>query len=66
MILFLEQHTGAPTVHLDFSGIREIGEGFDDQLFKVFASSHSHIDLQPINCNQAILAMVGRAERTTR
>ena len=59
-------HAGARTVHLDFSSIREIGQGFADQRFRVFTSDHPHIDLQPINCNPTILAMIGRAMRTTR
>lgn len=62
----IEMQAGARMVHLDFSGIREIGQWFADQLFRVFASDHPHIDLHPLNCNQTILAMIVRARRTTR
>lgn len=62
----IEKFSDARTVHLDFSGIREIGQGFADQLLRVFAIGHPHIDLQPINCNPSILAMIGRVIRTTR
>lgn len=62
----IERHAGARSVHLDFSAIQEIGQGFADQLFRVFASAHPDIDLHPINCNQSIQAMIGRAIRTAR
>lgn len=54
------------TVRLDFADIKEIGQGFSDELFRVFAASHSDITLQPINCNPAILAMIARAKGTVR
>ncbi|WP_324779774.1 STAS-like domain-containing protein [Thiobacillus sedimenti] len=62
----IERYAGARSVHLDFCGITEIGQGFADQLFRVFANAHPDIDLRPINCNQSILAMIRRAIRTTR
>lgn len=37
------------TVELDFSGIDEIGQGFADELFRVFANAHPEITLTPVN-----------------
>ncbi|WP_018078805.1 STAS-like domain-containing protein [Thiobacillus denitrificans] len=54
------------TVCLDFANIPVIGQGFADELFRVFAASHSNITFQPVNCNPAILAMIARAKGTVR
>ena len=37
------------TVELDFSGIDEIGQGFADELFRVFTNAHPEITLTPVN-----------------
>lgn len=62
----IEKDRDAQAVHQDFSGIREIGQGFADELFRVFAIGHPDIDLHPTNCNLTILAMIGGAVRTAR
>jgi anti-sigma regulatory factor (Ser/Thr protein kinase)/biotin operon repressor len=49
-------------VMLDFSGIRSIGQGFADEIFRVFALAHPHIRLTPINANEAVTMMIRRAE----
>ena len=36
-------------MELDFSGIDEIGQGFADELFRVFANAHPEITLTPVN-----------------
>jgi hypothetical protein len=48
-------------VELDFEGIDELGQAFADEVFRVWASSHPHIDLRAINAVPAVLAMVRRA-----
>ena len=45
---------------LDFSGIDEIGQGFADELFRVFPSQHPGTTLTPINCSPAVDAMISR------
>lgn len=62
----IEKSGDLHTVRLDFSHVQEIGQGFADELFRVFAVSHSNIALEPINCNPAILAMISRAKQTVR
>lgn len=47
---------------LDFSGIDEIGQGFADELFRVFTSQHPGTKLSPINCNEAVEKMIKRVK----
>ncbi len=46
------------TVLLDFSGVKIIGQGFADELFRVFASAHPHIDLIPVRANTDVQMMI--------
>ncbi len=48
---------------LDFSGIREIGQGFADELFRVFPSRHPGSTLYPIHCSEAVERMIARVTR---
>lgn len=54
------------TVDLDFEGVDAIGQGFADELFRVFAREHPKVQLQPRNMNAKVAAMVAQAteERT--
>ena len=45
---------------LDFSGIDSIGQGFADELFRVFSSQHPGTVLTPINCSDEVLGMINR------
>ena len=45
---------------LDFSGIEEIGQGFADELFRVFVKQHPHTVLVPVNCNEQVSRMIAR------
>ncbi|HWE65218.1 MAG TPA: DUF4325 domain-containing protein [Acidimicrobiales bacterium] len=45
-------------IELDFSGIDQIGQGFADELFRVWVSDHRTSRLVPINANPAIMAMI--------
>jgi hypothetical protein len=45
---------------LDFNGIDEIGQGFADELFRVFPKQHPNTKLAPINCSDAVLRMIKR------
>lgn len=47
---------------LDFSGIDEIGQGFADELFRVFANQHPNTQLSPVNCNAAVMKMIKRVK----
>ncbi len=50
-------------VVLDFQGVREAGQGFCDEVFRVWASAHPAIRLTPVRMAPAVEFMVGRARR---
>jgi anti-sigma regulatory factor (Ser/Thr protein kinase) len=45
-------------VVLDFTGVDMIGQGFADELFRVFAEAHPQVRLSPINCNENVRNMI--------
>ncbi len=49
---------GFDEVELDFTGIAEIGQGFADELFRVWARENPRSRLVPLNANPAVLAMI--------
>ncbi len=51
---------------LDFAGIDDIGHGFADELFRVFARSQPRLALEPVNMSPAVRALVDsvRADAT--
>jgi hypothetical protein len=49
-------------VLLDFSRVRSIGQGFADEIFRVFANAHPGVQLIAINANEAVTAMIRRAQ----
>lgn len=48
-------------VTLDFSGVDVVGQGFCDEVFRVFARSHPEVTLEPVGMNDAVAFMVSRA-----
>jgi hypothetical protein len=48
-------------VTLDFSGVDVVGQGFCDEVFRVFARAHPKIRLVPVGMDPAVAFMVGRA-----
>jgi len=48
-------------VELDFAGIAAIGQGFADELFRVFATAHPEVRLVPVNTAPAVAKMIRRA-----
>jgi anti-sigma regulatory factor (Ser/Thr protein kinase) len=56
---------GFNEIELDFSGISEIGQGFADQLFRVWTRENPSSRLVPINANPAILAMITAMRSST-
>jgi excisionase family DNA binding protein len=54
-------------VEVDFEGVREVGQGFVDELLRVWPSQHPHTRIVPVNMNRAVNAMVRRGlPRTLR
>ena len=45
---------------LDFSGIKEIGQGFADEIFRVFAQQHPDCIVTAHNCSQQVQSMINR------
>lgn len=49
------------TVVLDFTGVEQIGQGFADEIFRVFAASHTEVELIPIHASVEVQQMIVRA-----
>jgi anti-sigma regulatory factor (Ser/Thr protein kinase) len=47
---------------LDFNRVREIGQGFADEIFRIWANQHPHSIFVPINMNDAVSFMVKRSK----
>ena len=50
-------------VVLDFRGVEGVGQGFADEVFRVWAGAHPSVSLDPVNMNEPIAFMVERARR---
>jgi hypothetical protein len=48
---------------LDFKGVTEVGQGFCDEIFRVWANAHPGTRLVPVNMVEAVRHMVERARR---
>ena len=51
-------------VFLDFENIETIGQGFADEIFRVFKNKYPEISIIPINANEEIEFMIKRATNT--
>jgi len=49
------------TIFLDFSGIKGIGQGFADEIFRVYKKEHPTISIIPTNALKTVLFMIKRA-----
>lgn len=45
---------------LDFRGVTAVGQGFVDEVFRVWPSEHRHITIEPVNMGPAVQFMVER------
>jgi DNA-binding Lrp family transcriptional regulator len=43
---------------IDFSGVKIIGQGFADQIFRVFQNQNPHLKIKPINASDAVKIMI--------
>lgn len=50
-------------VTIDFTGVDIVGQGFCDEVFRVFADAHPHIVLAPTDMNESVAFMVERARK---
>jgi STAS-like domain of unknown function (DUF4325) len=51
-------------VTLDFSGVEIVGQGFCDEVCRVFARAHPQVTIEPVGMNEAVAFMVARARAT--
>lgn len=51
-------------VVLDYNGVEEIGQGFADEIYRIFTKVHPDVNLININCNNNISFMIERAKKT--
>ena len=49
----------------DFRDVRSVGQGFADEVFRVFADRNPSILLRPENVNPAVMAMIRHVSRAT-
>jgi len=45
-------------VVLDFKGVKQIGQAFADQIFRIFQREHPKVHLETINTNESIKNMI--------
>jgi anti-sigma regulatory factor (Ser/Thr protein kinase) len=50
-------------VMLDFEGIKEIGQAFADEIFRVFRSANPQVTLVPVNASEGVRQMISRSEK---
>ena len=48
-------------VVLNFKNVEQVGQGFADEVFRVFARTHPDIELIPVDANPQVMAMIRRA-----
>lgn len=53
-------------VLLDFTDIKLIGQGFADEVFRVYQNKNTNMNIQYINANDDIEFMIKRAIKTKR
>jgi len=53
-------------VTLDFSGVETVGQGFCDEVFRVFARNHPGVALEAVGMNHSVAFMVARARNGAR
>jgi hypothetical protein len=52
-------------VVFDYHGVEEVGQGFVDELYRVWAIAHPGIKLTSIGANPAVAFMLGRGGAAT-
>lgn len=48
---------------IDFDGVEDMGQGFSDEIFRVYAKAHPDIILRPINANANVVRMIKHVAR---
>jgi hypothetical protein len=50
------------SVVLDFSGVEEVGQGFADEIFRVWARAHPEVKLDAVSMSEPVAFLVRRAQ----
>jgi len=50
------------TVYFDFEGVDYVGQGFTDEIFRVFQKNHPNLEIYAINGNESISSMISRVK----
>ncbi len=50
-------------IEFDFEGVEFMGQGFADEVFRVFQNQYPNIELIPINANRTVLGMIKHVQR---
>lgn len=53
--------TGFEDIDIDFAGVEDVGQGFVDEVLRVWPSQNPSVRVNPINMNDAVQFMVRRA-----
>ncbi|MCH2533157.1 MAG: DUF4325 domain-containing protein [Bdellovibrionales bacterium] len=53
-------------VILDFEGVKGVGQGFVDEIFRVYSNNHPHINFKYINANKSVEMMIERCKATSK
>lgn len=48
---------------LDFDRVQGIGQGFADEVFRVFAKHHPHVQMEPIHMSPGVAFIINRARK---
>ena len=51
---------------LDFDRVPNVGQAFTDEIFRVFQNQYKNISIVPLNMNETVRFMIGRAEKPSR
>jgi hypothetical protein len=52
-------------IELDMRGVRQVGQGFADEIFRVFAAKHPSVRVRVVNADANVAAMIRHAGGTT-
>lgn len=55
---------GFTQVTLDFNSVRMIGQGFGDEIFRVWQSAHPHVVINIVNANDSVLLMIDHCRKS--
>ncbi len=53
-------------IELDMRDVTSVGQGFTDEIFRVFASAHPEISIHTVNAGKAIQAMIHHVRKGSR